>query len=878
MLPPINQPNEQIAQLQAQLARLQQENTELRSRLETCQLEQQSQSDEDLQPIEIARDRLHDSYVEHRLLAATAKAANALLTIADFEQAINTALQILGESLETDRTKVLESLFDDPARPFSRYHNVIYEWIRPGTVQQLSHTQAGQVDTRGRLESFFETFLKDKGFGGLLAEWDESLHAVFQAVEVKSVYAVPICVDEQWWGVLAFDDCREAKHRTIAEMAALQTAANCIGSAIWRNRIQRAREEAERQVLREREKAAQQRAAELAKANEFLRRSLDRLADERNLDSFLEHLLREAILMLDGAIAQIFLYDSESETLSCSIGVSRQGEVVSAPGLMKGLPISQPFPANITGAWQRLLHHRGAIHFDIDRDADDFWPGTIEWHRSRGNRGTVCIAMMMGARPFGMLGLAFQERTDFTASELEFVQALGQQATLAIQLTQLAEEAKLAALAKLNEAIAREQEQAAQERAAELAKVNSALQLEVIERHRAERLARGQAEALVRMLRAFATAPALDKLLGVVLQSIVEPMGDHSGGIWLYDQIQNTTILHINYEDGQTQQGSQITRPGNDRSLLRQWDSDYMQALRQQKILIQDLRQFADNPAYAAYHAHNQQRGIKTILVVALFFGETFLGSITLRRANYRDYKPEEIELIRVLAHQAALAIQLTYLADRGKQAAISEERNRMAREIHDTLAQSLTSIRMQLEAATRFLGRKPEQAQSCITFAQELAQSGLAEARRSVWALQPEAESYRHLSTSLESLATQRTAETFIPIEVTIVGTPQALPPDVGMNLLRIGQEALNNAIRHACARTIILTLTYAPDQIQLQIQDDGQGFDPQLKLSIGGFGFIGMQQRSERLGGTCTISSRLGQGTEVRVTVPVHKESQRG
>ncbi len=194
-----------------------------------------------------------------------------------------------------------------------------------------------------------------------------------------------------------------------------------------------------------------------------------------------------------------------------------------------------------------------------------------------------------------------------------------------------------------------------------------------------------------------------------------------------------------------------------------------------------------------------------------------------------------------------------------------------MAREIHDTLAQSFTSIRMHLEAATRLLSRKPEQAQACITFAQELAQAGLAEARRSVWALQPEAEDYRHLSATFERLAVQQTAETAIQIEVAIIGTPYAISPDVGMNLLRIGQEALNNAIHHASAQTILLTLTYAPNQIQLQIQDDGQGFDPQQKLISGGFGMIGMQQRSDRIGGTLTISSQPGHGTEVGVTVPI-------
>ena len=613
---------------------------------------------------EVLRRRSHEVQRSYRILEATAQATDALLTIHDFDQAVNTALQILGESLETDRTKVLESLLDDPSRPFSRHHNVLYEWTSPGTVRQLSHPQGKQIDTRGRMEDFWERFLQTNGFGGLLEEWDESLHAAFQLLEVKSLYVVPIRVNGQWWGILAFDDCREAKDRPEAEMAVLQTVANCIGSAIQRQRMQREQEKAERQVLLEREKAAQERAVALATAN-------------------------------------------------------------------------------------------------------------------------------------------------------------------------------------------------------------IALRAEVIERDRAERSARGQAEALVSMLTAFAAAPVLDNFLGIVLQAIVEQIGGHSGGIWLYDDCQNTSILHLNYEDGQIQQGSQITRPGTKPGFLKQWDRDYLSALKQQKLLIQDRRQPIDSPAYADYHTYNQQRGIQMILVVALFFGETFLGNITLRCTDYRDCKPEELALIQALAQQAALVIQLTRLAEQSKQAAILEERNRMAREIHDTLAQSFTSIRMQLEAAIRLLNCKPEQAQACITFAQELAKSGLAEARRSVWALQPEAEDYRHLSTALQRLAAQQTAETSIQVEVVIIGTPYALPPDVGMNLLRIGQEALNNALHHASAQTI-LTLTYDSHQVQLQIQDDGQGFDPQLESS-GGFGLISMKQRSDRLGGTFTIKSQPGHGTEIRVTVPI-------
>ncbi len=923
----MNGHNEQIAQLQAELAELRQENTELRTSLEVFQLKQRSQSAEDLQSLEVATDpeqlayeglssrrqhRISISAFEHcfledhtqlarlqveleraaelekvngelrrrsrevqqsySILKATAQATDALLTINDFDQAVNMALQILGESLETDRTKVLESLFDDPTRPFSRYHNILYEWTSPGTIGQLSHTP--QVDTRGRMEGFFEMLLQTNGFGGLLAEWDESLHEAFQALEVKSLYVVPIYVDNHWWGILAFDDCKQEKHRTQVEMSALQTAANCIGSAIARQRIEQAREEAERQVLLEREKAALERAAELVKANFTLRRSLSWLADQGNLNQFLARVLLEIASIAKADLAQLFVLKEPERMLDLTARVI-DGALSDRPTPTEPAIFSTPFSADITPAFRYMEEQNLFLTLDMamlqPELTEMMWPDAIDWHLREGRKQVASLVLKAGDRSVGFLGLGFRELREFSQEERELVFALANQASLAILLIQLAEKANQSALAKLNEVIARGQEQSALERAAELAKLNEALQTEVIERHRAEGLARGQAEALVKMLTAFAAAPALDNFLGIVLQSIVEQIGGYSGGIWLYDESQNTTVLHLSYEDGQIQQGNQIASPGCDRNFLQQWGIDYIQVLRQQKFLIQDIQQFALLPAYAAYYAHNQQRGIKMILVVALFFGETFLGSITLRCTNYRDYKPEELELLKALAHQAALVIQLTRLAEQAKQSAISEERNRMAREIHDTLAQSFISIRMQLEAATRLLSRKPEQAQACITFAQDLAKSGLAEARRSVWALQPEAEDYRHLSTTLEHFAAQQTTETSIPIEVAIVGTLYALPPDIGMNLLRIGQEALNNAIRHASAQTIHLTLIYAPNQIQLQIQDDGQGFDPQLELGSGGFGLMGMQQRSDRLGGTFTINGQSGHGTEVKVIVPI-------
>lgn len=169
-----------------------------------------------------------------------------------------------------------------------------------------------------------------------------------------------------------------------------------------------------------------------------------------------------------------------------------------------------------------------------------------------------------------------------------------------------------------------ELEQRVQERTKELATTVEALHKEVVERQRAEQLARGQTEALIKSLTILAAEPVLDNFLGYVLKAIAEQLDNSSGGIWLYDETYNTTVLHINYESGDIQRGEQITRPGSIHNVIREWDIEYLQLLREERILIQDVQQLPDAPEYAPYHAHNQQQGIKMILVIPLFFGETF--------------------------------------------------------------------------------------------------------------------------------------------------------------------------------------------------------------------------------------------------------------
>jgi signal transduction histidine kinase len=210
------------------------------------------------------------------------------------------------------------------------------------------------------------------------------------------------------------------------------------------------------ELLRERELTAQHLAGELRKSNEALRRGIERLASEHDMGAFLSHILQEAVALREDASAQVFLYDPEDHTLAPSLGVDRLGRALATPGLMADLPISGKFPADITGAWSKLLASGTPLLFDIERDGADFWPGTVQWHRSLGHQVVICRALVLDGRPLGMLGMAVKQQSIFSSAELESFEMLAQQAALAIEITRLAEEAHQVAILEERNRIARE--------------------------------------------------------------------------------------------------------------------------------------------------------------------------------------------------------------------------------------------------------------------------------------------------------------------------------------------------------------------------------------------------------------------------------------
>ena len=234
-------------------------------------------------------------------------------------------------------------------------------------------------------------------------------------------------------------------------------------------------------------------------------------------------------------------------------------------------------------------------------------------------------------------------------------------------------------------------------------------------------------------------------------------------------------------------------------------------------------------------------------------------GCITGYQGMFRDVTESKLAQVAELEHT--------------REVAVLEERNRMAREIHDTMAQGFTGIVLQLEAAEQAAEQSPDALQGHLDRARHLAREGLQEARRSVWGLLPQALEQKPLDAALTDEIGRFDTELDGAVSFNISGSNRELSTDVQTVLLRVCQESLTNVKRHAQASHVSVNLEFLAHQVSLRIQDNGVGFEggrtPEEKIGKS-FGLLGMLQRAEQLGGQLEIESSPGNGTSVILTLP--------
>jgi len=229
--------------------------------------------------------------------------------------------------------------------------------------------------------------------------------------------------------------------------------------------------------------------------------------------------------------------------------------------------------------------------------------------------------------------------------------------------------------------------------------------------------------------------------------------------------------------------------------------------------------------------------------------------------------------IITQSGERASLIAQLeatrAELAEVSRQAGVMAERQRLAGEIHDTLAQGFSSILMLIQAADAQLELSPATARGQLSLAAQTARENLAEARTLVGELASAQLQAGTLEDALRRITQRSGAELGIGASFSVEGTGQRLPAASEVVLLRVGQEALSNVRKHAAAQNVAVWLRYGPDRVRLEVTDDGAGFDP--ALVNGGYGLSGMRARVDEAGGTVAVRSAPANGTSVQVEVPI-------
>lgn len=402
--------------------------------------------------------------------------------------------------------------------------------------------------------------------------------------------------------------------------------------------------------------------------------------------------------------------------------------------------------------------------------------------------------------------------------------------------------------------------------------LREALTRETEQRRRADCMARMQSSTMQLALDSLITEPDIDGFFRVFMKTLLEETDSHACGVFLLDDDATRCQLWTSY-------GSQ---PDWDELVLpHESMSEHLFSYRPGWTTT--IEYTGDDPRLPEpVRAFNHSIGLQSLDVTPLLLPNRNLGWIALSAGDAPpEWAPWRRALMETIARQATLALHQSRLAEQSRvearRQAVLEERNRIARDIHDTLAQGFAAILMQLQSTQRAAASMPKSVASSIENAIDLARTNMIEARRSVCTLRPQTMESGDFGSVLERTVELARRTTDVPIELVIEELP-GLGANVERELASIAQEALTNAVRHARARKIVVRAAASRGiGFRLSVADDGKGIAKERFGS--GFGLTSMQERAERIGAELTIVTAPRAGTEIVLawepasfTIPPH------
>lgn len=373
----------------------------------------------------------------------------------------------------------------------------------------------------------------------------------------------------------------------------------------------------------------------------------------------------------------------------------------------------------------------------------------------------------------------------------------------------------------------------------------------------AEKLKRRNAELAIlnTIAQALNRSVDLDEAVQTALAQVADLLDLQTGWVWLLRENGESYLAAVqNLPPALTQRPDKMAGSCYCLDTFRAGDLDG--AANVNVVTCSRLQGLIDGTDGLRYHAS-----------IPLYAHGRKMGVLNVASRDWRQLAAEDLQLLYTVGDMLGIAVERARLF--AQQAALGalEERNRLAREIHDTLAQGLTAVSLQLESADALLeaGASSEKVRQVVQHALALTRANLEEARRSVMDLRAAPLEEQTLVEALAALAEQ----TAVSIDLLVQGEARPLPRRLETGIYRLAQEALQNVSRHAQARRAVVKLLFMPNEVKLVIADDGVGFDP-MAVPPDRFGLIGMNERVRLLNGRFHLQSAPGQGTQIEVVLP--------
>ncbi len=355
----------------------------------------------------------------------------------------------------------------------------------------------------------------------------------------------------------------------------------------------------------------------------------------------------------------------------------------------------------------------------------------------------------------------------------------------------------------------------------------------------------------------------LDEALQAALREVAELLNLQTGWVWLVSAETSAFYLAATQElpSGLTMHPELME--GSCYCLDTYAAGDLAGAANINVVSCSRLKKLVDGNDGLRYHAS-----------IPLYAHEQRLGVLNVASRDWRQLSADDLRLLHTIGDLLSIAIERAQLFRRSADLGAAEERNHLARELHDTLAQGLTAVLLQLETADALLEAKAEpfRIRKAIHQAMASTRTSLEETRRSVLDLRATPLEGRNIADALAQLVDDLEHQHQLQAGLTVTGAHTPLPSRLEVGLYRIAQEGLRNVVRHAQAHSVLLQLIITPQQVRLLVEDDGVGFEP---ATIKGehFGLIGINERTKLLGGQLRIESAPESGTRLEVTIPLEQ-----